>query len=219
MSNHTLTTTAPRPTTTTRYAGWRRVAAAAAIGAPLAELLAVALGVDHTNDTERQLDIIAAHVGSFTAMVLLEQLCFLLAAVVAVAVGLRLAGARGGRLAAAGAALTVIGASASTNGIGGPMPTLARQTDRAAALHFIHHIGPIYAPNQALAILLQLGLVVTLAAVWRSGRVAWPWPAAALVGLVASVFIGSGRIENIAAMLVVTGGFIGVARFLGSDLD
>jgi len=195
---------------------WRRLAAAAALGAPLAELASVAFGIDHTSDNDRQLDIIHAHVASFSAMVLFEQACYLLAAVTAVAVALRLASWRGGRVAAVGAVLAVIGASASTSGFGAPLPTLAKPEYRETALYFLDHLGPIYGPNQALAILLQLGLLVMLVALWRSGRVSWPWLAAAAVGLVASAVLGTGRVENVVAMLVVTAGFVGIARFLAA---
>jgi hypothetical protein len=149
-------------------------------------------------------------------MVLFEQACYLLVAVTAVAVALRLASWRGGRVAAVGAVLAVIGARASTSGFGAPLPTLAKPEYRETALYFLDHLGPIYGPNQALAILLQLGLLVMLVALWRSGRVSWPWLAAAAVGLVASAVLGTGRVENVVAMLVVTAGFVGIARFLAA---
>jgi hypothetical protein len=197
--------------------GWRRLAAAAAIAAPLAELASVVFGIEHTSDNDRQLDIIHAHTGSFTAMVLFEQLCYTLVAVTAVAIALRLASTRGGRIAGVGAVIAVVGAGASLDGFGGALPTLAKPQFRDTTLYFLDHLGPIYGVTQGLAILVQVGLLTVFVALWRSGHVAWPWLAVAAVGLVASAVIGSGRVENVIAMLVVTAGFVGIARFLASS--
>jgi hypothetical protein len=211
-----MSATSVLPTTAVE-SRWRTASAVAAIGAPVAELLAVAVGIDHTTDDDRQLDIIAAHTGRFTAMVLLEEVCYLLVAVTAVVVAIRLATSRGGRIAAGGAVLAVIGATANIGGFGGSLPTLAKQSDRDAALYFLDHLGPIYAVNQGLTLLVYLGLLLTFVALWRSGRVAWPWLAASAVGLIASAVMGTGRVENIVAMLVVTAGFVGIARFLADS--
>lgn len=207
VPSHAAASTAGHP-------GWRRLAAAAAIGAPLAELLSVALGVDHTSDNDRQLDIIHAHTGSFVTMVLLEQVCYTLVAVTAVAIALRLASSRGGRIAGVGAVLAVVGAGASLNGFGGALPTLARPELRETALYFLDHLGPIYNVTLGLAMLVHVGLLTIFVALWRSGRVAWPWLAVSAVALVTSAVIGDGRVANVLAMLALTGGFVGIARFL-----
>lgn len=209
-------TTAPAPTTTptaTDHPVWRRAAAVAALAAPLAYALSAAVGVAHTDNTDRQLDIIAAHTGSFTAMVLLEQVCYVLASATAVAVAIRLASSRGSRLAGVAAVLVAIGAAANLGGFGGALPTLVRH-DRATARYFVDHLGPIYTTSLALAILLQIGLVLMLVALWRSRAVALPWLVVSAIALAASVVIGTGRVENTVAMLVLAGGFVGIARFL-----
>jgi len=215
MTTSTTSTGTVVTPTAAAHPGWRRAAAVAAIAAPLAELLAVAVGVEHTTDAARQVDIIANHTASFTAMVLLELVCYTLVAVVAVAVALRISSGRGSRFAAVGAVCAVIGAVATNNGFGGPLPTLARH-DPATAVYFVNHIGPIYSATLPLATLVYLGLLLMFVALWRSGKVAWPWLAVSAVALVVSAVIGSGRVENVVVMAVLTGGFVGIARFLGS---
>ncbi len=207
----------PATDATDSHRGWRRSAAIAAVAAPLAYALAVVAGVEHTDDHSRQLDIINSHTANFTAMVLLEYVCYILAAVTAVAVALRLASSRGGQIAAAGAVLTVIGSSAGLAGFGGAMPVLAKPAYRTAGLYFIDHVGPIYNVTLGLAILMHLGLLVMFFALWRSGRVAWPWLAVSALALVASALMGDGRVENTIAMLALAAGFVGIARFLAAD--
>lgn len=195
------------------HSRWWRFAAVAAVAAPLAELLAVAVGVEHTNDNARQIEIIAAHTGRFSAMVLLELVCYTLVAVTAVAVALRISSGRGSRFAAAGAVLAVIGAVATNNGFGGPLPTLAKH-DPDAALYFVNHVGPIYSATMPLALLVYVGLLAMFVGLWRSGRVAWPWLVVSAVALVVSAVMGDGRVENVVAMLILSAGFVGIARFL-----
>jgi hypothetical protein len=209
MTTSVITT----PTGTAAHPGWRRAAGVAALGAPLAELLAVVVGVEHTSDVDRQLDIIAAHTGRFTAMNLLEMVCYTLAAVTAAAVALRISSGRGSRFAAAGAVLTVVGAVANLNGFGGPLPTLVKH-DPQTARYFVDHLGPIYQATVPLTGLLYLGLLAMFVGLWRSGRVAWPWLAVSAVALVASAAMGGGRAENTVAMVLLTAGFVGIARFL-----
>jgi hypothetical protein len=210
-----MTTSVTAPAPTTSHPTWRRLAAVGAVAAPLSYALSAAVGVEHTDNIDRQLQIIAAHTGSFTAMVLLELVCYTLAAVTAVAVALRIPSGRGSRFAAAGAVLAVIGAVASINGFGGPLPTLAEH-DPEAARYFVDHLGPIYAATIPLTMFLDLGLLAMFVGLWRSGRVAWPWLATSTAALVAGAVIGTARVENVIAMLVLAGGMFGVARFLAS---
>ena len=208
------TVTAPRGMQRAHHPGWRRASAVSAIAAPFAYVLSVVLGVEHTDDHDRQLDIINSHTASFTTMVLLEYACYILAAATAVAVALRLSSSRGGRIAGVGAILCVVGSSAGLAGFGGAMPVLAKPEYRTAALYFIDHLGPIYAVTLALAILMHLGLLVMFFALWRSGEVAWPWLVTSALALIVSAVIGDGRVENAVTMSVLTVGFMGIARFL-----
>lgn len=217
MSTSATTPVTATPISTVNHPRWWRFSAVAAVAAPVCYALSAAFGVEHTDNTGRQLDIIATHVGNFTAMIFLERLCWLLAAVTAVAVAMRLSTGRGSRIAAAAAVLTVIGAAASLGDFGGALPTLARQDDREAAIHFLDHLGPIYTTTLGLSGLLQLGLILMLVALWRSRRVAWPYLAVSAVALVGNAFTGDGRVVNVVAMLVVAGGFVGIARFLAND--
>ena len=145
----------------------RPVIAATAVAAPVASALAVASFHTHVSDPSRQLDLIRSNVAGFTGMILLENLTWVCIAVACVATAVRIKG-RGAWPAAAGALLAVVGAAGSLGGWGAALPTLARQTDRSAAVWFVNHVGPIYSINGALASFTLIGLLLTFVALWRA---------------------------------------------------
>ena len=126
----------------------RPVIAATAVAAPVASALAVASFHTHVSDPSRQLDLIEANVACFTGMILLEHLTWVCIAVACVATAIRIKG-RGAWPAAIGSFLAIIGAAGSLGDFGAALPTLARQTDRSAAVWFVNHLGPVYSVDGA----------------------------------------------------------------------
>lgn len=160
----------------------RRVTATAAVAAPVASAIAVVTGVAHTANHSRQLDIIAAHPGRFTAMLVFEHLLWVaLAVTICGLVGI--VTGRGRRLLLLAAPLAVIGAAAEQSEFGPMLVPLARMHDRTAALYAVNHLGAPYLLFGLLSPLVLLALLLAFVGAWRARLTpAWCLPAL-LVGL------------------------------------
>ena len=191
----------------------RPVIAATPVAAPVASALAVASFHTHVSDPSRQLDLIKANVAGFTGMILLENLTWVCIAVACVATAIRLKG-RGAWPAAIGAFLGVVGAAGSLDGWGAPLPTLARQTDRSAAVWFVNHVGPIYAINGALGSVLMIGLLLTFVALWRTRLLHVAYLGVFLLGAALLSFTGGNPIGMLGAFALFAVAGLQITRFL-----
>lgn len=191
----------------------RPVIAATAVAAPAASALAVASFYTHASDPSRQLDLIKANVAGFTGMILLENLTWVCIAVACAAVAVRIKG-RGAWPAAIGAVLAVVGAAGSLGGWGAALPTLARQADRAAAVSFVNHVGPIYTINGALGALTQIGLLLTLVALWRARLMHVAYLGVYLLGAALLSFTGGNPIGMLGSFAVLAVAAFQITRVL-----
>jgi hypothetical protein len=191
----------------------RPVIAATAIAAPVASAFAVASFHTHVSDASRQLDLIKANVVGFTAMILLEHLTWVCIAVACVAVAIRLKG-RGAWLAAIGAFLAVIGAAGSLGDFGAALPTVARQSDRSAAVSFVNHLGPVYGVNGALGAFTLIGLLLTFVALWRARLIHVAYLGVFLFGAALLSFAGGSPIGMLGSFAVLTVAMLQITRLL-----
>jgi len=191
----------------------RPVIAAAPVAAPVASALAVASFHTHVSDASRQLDLIKANVAGFTGMILLENLAWVCIAVACVATAVRIKG-RGAWPAAIGAVLAVVGAAGSLGGWGAALPTLARQTDRSAAVWFINHVGPIYSINGALGAFTLIGLLLTFVALWRARLIHVAYLGVFLLGAALLSFTGGNPAGMLASFAVLAVAMVQITRFL-----
>ena len=191
----------------------RPVIAATAVAAPVASALAVASFHTHVSDPSRQLDLIKANVAGFTGMILLEHLTWVCIAVACVAVAVRIKG-RGAWLAAIGAFLAVIGAAGSLGDFGAALPTLARQSDRSAAVSFVNHLGPVYGVNGALGAFTLIGLLLTFVALWRARLIHVAYLGVFLLGAALLSFAGGSPIGMLGSFAVLTVAMLQITRLL-----
>ena len=191
----------------------RPVIAAAPVAAPVASALAVASFHTHVSDASRQLDLIKANVAGFTGMILLENLTWVCIAVACVATAVRIKG-RGAWPAAIGAVLAVVGAAGSLGGWGAALPTLARQTDRSAAVWFVNHVGPIYSINGALGAFTLIGLLLTFVALWRARLIHVAYLGVFLLGAALLSFTGGNPAGMLASFAVLAVAMVQITRFL-----
>jgi hypothetical protein len=191
----------------------RPVIAATAVAAPVASALAVASFHTHVSDPSRQLDLIKANVAGFTGMILLEHLTWVCIAVACVAVAVRIKG-RGAWLAAIGAFLAVIGAAGSLGDFGAALPTLARQSDRSAAVSFVNHLGPVYGVNGALGAFTLIGLLLTFVALWRARLIHVAYVGVFLLGAALLSFAGGSPIGMLGSFAVLTVAMLQITRLL-----
>jgi hypothetical protein len=199
----------PQPTAVARP-----VIAATAVAAPVVSALAVASFHTHVSDASRQLDLIKANVPGFTGMILLENLSWVCIAVACVATAIHIKG-RGAWLAAIGAFLAVVGAAGSLGGWGAALPTLARQSDRAAAVSFVNHVGPIYSVNGALGAGTLIGLLLTFVALWRARVIHVVYLGVFLAGVALLSFTGGNPIGMLGSFAVLAVATSRITRFLG----
>jgi hypothetical protein len=191
----------------------RPVIAATAVAAPVASALAVASFHTHVSDPSRQLDLIKANVAGFTGMILLEHLTWVCIAVACVAVAVRIKG-RGAWPAAIGAFLAVIGAAGSLGDFGAALPTLARQSDRSAAVSFVHHLGPVYGVDGALGAFTLIGLLLTFVALWRARLIHLAYLGVFLLGAAMLSFAGGSPIGLLGSFAVLTVAMLQITRLL-----
>lgn len=191
----------------------RPVIAATAVAAPIASALAVASFHTHSSDASRQLDLIKANVAGFTGMILLEHLTWVCIAVACVAVAVRIKG-RGAWLAAIGAFLAVIGAAGSLGDFGAALPTLARQSDRSAAVSFVNHLGPVYSVNGALGAFTLIGLLLTFVALWRARLIHVAYLGVFLLGAALLSFAGGSPIMMLGSFAVLAVAMLQITRLL-----
>ena len=191
----------------------RPVIAAAAVAAPVASALAVASFHTHVSDPSRQLDLIKANVAGFTGMILLEHLTWVCIAVACVAVAVRIKG-RGAWPAAIGAFLAVIGAAGSLGDFGAALPTLARQSDRGAAVSFVNHLGPVYSVNGALGAFTLIGLLLTFLALWRARLIHVAYLGVFLLGAALLSFAGGSPIPMLGSFAVLAVAMLQITRLL-----
>ena len=191
----------------------RPVIAAAAVAAPVASALAVASFHTHVSDPSRQLDLIKANVAGFTGMILLEHLTWVCIAVACVAVAIRIKG-RGAWLAAIGAFLAILGAAGSLGDFGAALPTLARQSDRSAAVSFVNHLGPVYSVNGALGAFTLIGLLLTFLALWRARLIHVAYLGVFLLGAALLSFAGGSPIALLGSFAVLTVAMLQITRLL-----
>src|ERR1039457_1382982 len=191
----------------------RPVIAATAVAAPDASALAVASFHTHVSDPSRQLDLIKANVAGFTGMILLEHLTWVCIAVACVAVAVRIKG-RGAWLAAISAFLSVIGAAGSLGDFGAALPTLARQSDRSAAVSFVNHLGPVYGVNGALGAFTLIGLLLTFVALWRARLIHVAYVGVFLLGAALLSFAGGSPIGMLGSFAVLTVAMLQITRLL-----
>lgn len=175
----------------------RRLTGIAAIGAPLVSAAGILAGVDHTDNTGRQLDIIRAHPGRFTAMIIFEYVTWVLIAMALVGL-VGLVRRRGAVVAHIAAGLGVVGAAGYLMGWGPMILPLSRLTDRAAALDAIDHMGVLFQIGAALSGFLLLGVVLGFVAAWRAGIIPGWCVAVGVVGLVFIGASGDARAANLA---------------------
>ena len=191
----------------------RPVIAATAIAAPVASALAVASFHTHVSDPSRQLDLIKANVAGFTGMILLEHLTWVCIAVACVAVAVRITG-RGAWLAAIGAFLAILGAAGSLGDFGAALPTLARQSDRSAAVSFVNHLGPVYSVNGALGAFTLIGLLLTFLALWRARLIHVAYLDVFLLGAALLSFAGGSPIAMLGSFAVLAVAMLQITRLL-----
>jgi hypothetical protein len=191
----------------------RPVIAATAVAAPVASALAVASFHTHVSDPSRQLDLIKANVAGFTGMILLEHLTWVCIAVACVAVAVRIK-ARGAWLAAIGAFLAILGAAGSLGDFGAALPTLARQSDRSAAVSFVNHLGPVYNVNGALGAFTLIGLLLTFVALWRARLIHVAYLGVFLLGAALLSFAGGSPIAMLGSFAVLTVAMLQITRLL-----
>ena len=191
----------------------RPVIAAAAVAAPVASALAVASFHTHVSDPSRQLDLIKANVAGFTGMILLEHLTWVCIAVACVAVAVRITG-RGAWLAAIGAFLAILGAAGSLGDFGAALPTLARQSDRSAAVSFVNHLGPVYSVNGALGAFTLIGLLLTFLALWRARLIHVAYLDVFLLGAALLSFAGGSPIAMLGSFAVLAVAMLQITRLL-----
>ena len=191
----------------------RPVIAATAVAAPVASALAVASFHTHVSDPSRQLDLIKANVAGFTGMILLEHLTWVCIAVACVAVAVRIKG-RGAWPAAIGAFLAVIGAAGSLGDFGAALPTLARQSDRSAAVSFVNHLGPVYGVNGALGAFTLIGLLLTFVALWRARLIHVAYLGVFLLGAALLSFAGGSPIPMLGSFAVLAVAMLQITRLL-----
>jgi hypothetical protein len=191
----------------------RPVIAATAVAAPVASALAVASFHTHVNDPSRQLDLIRANVAGFTGMILLEHLTWVCIAVACVAVAVRIKG-RGAWLAAIGAFLAILGAAGSLGDFGAALPTLARQSDRSAAVWFVNHLGPVYSVDSALGAFTLIGLLLMFVGLWRARLIHVAFLGVFLLGAVLLSFTSSSPIGELASFALLAVALSQVTRLL-----
>jgi len=189
------------------------VIAATAVAAPVASALAVASFHTHVSDASRQLDLIKANVAGFTGMILLEHLTWVCIAVACVAVAVRIKG-RGAWLAAIGAFLAVIGAAGSLGDFCAALPTLARQSDRSAAVSFVNHLGPVYGVNGALGAFTLIGLLLTFVALWRARLIHVAYLGVFLLGAALPSFAGGSPIGMLCSFAALAVAMLQITRLL-----
>jgi hypothetical protein len=191
----------------------RPVIAATAVAAPVASALAVASFHAHVSDPSRQLDLIKANVVGFTGMILLEHLTWVCIAVACVAVAVRIKG-RGAWLAAIGAFLAVVGAAGNLGDFGAALPTLARQSDRSAAVSFVNHLGPVYGVNGILGAFTLIGLLLTFVALWRARLIHMAYLGVFLLGAALLSFASGNPIWMLGSFAVLTVAMLQITRLL-----
>jgi hypothetical protein len=196
----------------------RPVIAAAPVAAPVASALAVASFHTHVSDASRQLDLIKANVAGFTGMILLENVTWVCIAVACLAIAVRIKG-RGAWPAAIGAVLAVVGAAGSLGGWGAALPTLARQTDRSAAVWFVNHVGPIYSINGALGAFTLIGLLLTFVALWRARLIHVAYVGVFLLGAALLSFAGGNPIAMLGSFAVLAVAMFQITRILLRPAD
>ena len=179
-----------------------RIVAVSAIAAPIASALAVASFHTHSSDPNRQLDLIKANVPGFTGMVLFENLTWICIAIAALTAASRVRG-RGAIMTTLGAGASIVGLVGSAGGFSGALPNLARQADRAGAVHFVNHLGPVYTINTNLAAGTMLGLLLTYVGLCRNGAVAWRWLTGIVLGFAILSLSGGKALGMLAAFAVL----------------
>ena len=121
---------------------------------------------------------------------------------------------RGAWPAAIGAFLAVIGAAGSLGDFGAALPTLARQSDRGAAVSFVNHLGPVYGVNGALGACTLIGLLLTFVALWRARLIHVAYLGVFLLGAALLSFAGGRPIGLLGSFAVLTVAMLQITRLL-----
>ena len=121
---------------------------------------------------------------------------------------------RGAWPAAIGAFLAVIGAAGSLGDFGAALPTLARQSDRSAAVSFVNHLGPVYGVNGALGACTLIGLLLTFVALWRARLIHVAYLGVFLLGAALLSFAGGRPIGLLGSFAVLTVAMLQITRLL-----
>jgi hypothetical protein len=180
----------------------RRLTGVVIAAAPVMSALSIIAGVDHTENHGRQLDIVRAHPGQFTAMVVLEYVTWVFIAMGLVGL-VGLVRRRGAVLAHVAAGLGIVGAAGYLAGWGPMILTLSRLTDRAAALDAVGHMGVLYQVGAALSGFLLLGLLLGFVATWRAAIIPGWCMAVGVVGLVFLGTTGDSRAANLLGVAIL----------------
>jgi hypothetical protein len=197
----------------------RRAIALTAVGAPIASGIGVLAFHTHTQDYSRQLDLITANVPGFAVMIWSEHLTWTLLAAACCAVAVNVPGSAR-VLATVGALMAVGGGVASISQFGPVLPSLAALDDRGAALHVLHHLGPIYGLAMALSGFALLGALVTVCAAAWGRLIGWGYAGVLLFGLVVSQLLGDSLVQLVgAAILAVPMGRVTVALWHRAAAD
>lgn len=121
---------------------------------------------------------------------------------------------RGAWLAAIGAFLAVLGAAGSLGDFGAALPTLARQSDRSAAVSFVNHLGPVYGVNAALGAFTLIGLLLTFVALWRARLIHVAYLGVFLLGAALLSFVGGSPIGMLGSFAVLAVAMSQITRLL-----
>ena len=121
---------------------------------------------------------------------------------------------RGVWLAAIGAFLAILGAAGSLGDFGAALPTLARQSDRSAAVSFVNHLGPVYGVDGALGAFTLIGLLLTFLALWRARLIHVAYLGVFLLGAALLSFTGGSPVGMLGSFAVLTVAMLQITRLL-----
>ena len=97
---------------------------------------------------------------------------------------------------------------------GAALPALARQSDRSAAVWFVHHLGPVYSVNSALGALTLIGLLLTFVALWRARLIHVAYLGVFLLGAALLSFAGNSPMAMLGSFAVLAVAMFQITRIL-----
>jgi len=125
---------------------------------------------------------------------------------------------------AIGAFLAILGAAGSLGDFGAALPTLARQSDRSAAVSFVNHLGPVYGVDGALGAFTGvdgalgaftlIGLLLTFLALWRARLIHVAYLGVFLLGAALLSFTGGSPVGMLGSFAVLTVAMLQIIRLL-----